>query len=173
MLRHMVERLPVIFAPRWVDTRCQPININDAIAYLAGCMDKPETENAEFDIGGPGIITYRDMMTIYAGVRGLKRAIVSAPFLTPVLSSIWIGMFTPVPAGVARPLLEGLKNEVICRENRIRGVIALRLTPLEVSICNALQEASEGPGKLKSRQSCFLGGEYFIASGKTDEQGNP
>jgi hypothetical protein len=156
-----------------VDTRCQPIDINDAIAYLAGCVDKPETEDAEFDIGGPGIITYRDMMTIYAGVRGLKRVIVSAPFLTPVLSSIWIGMFTPVPAGVARPLLEGLKNEVICRENRIRGIIALRLTPLEVSICNALQEVSEGPGKLKSRQSCFLGGEYFIASGKTDEQGNP
>jgi len=158
MLRHMVERLPVIFAPRWVDTRCQPIDINDAIAYLAGCVDKPETEDAEFDIGGPDIITYRDMMTTYARVRGLKRATVSIPFHAPVLSSIWIGMFTPVPAGVARPLLEGLKNEVICRDNRIREIIALRLTPLEVSICNALQEVSEGPGKLMSRQSCFLSG---------------
>ena len=158
ILRHLVERLPILVAPRWIDTRCQPIDINDAVAYLVGCLDKPETEDAEFDIGGPEITTYRKMMTIYAGVRGLKRVIVATPLLTPALSSIWIGMFTPVHAGVARPLLEGLKNEVVCRENRIREIIALRLTPLEISICNALQEISEGPGKGMSRQSCFLSG---------------
>ncbi len=160
MLRHLVERLPVLIAPRWIDTRCQPLDIHDAVAYLVGCLDKPETEDAEFDIGGPEIITYRKIVTIYARVRGLKRVIVSTPFLIPVLYSIWVGVLTPVPTGVARPLLEGLKNEVICRENRIRDIIALRLTPLEVSICNALQEVSRGPGKIISRQSCFLSGEY-------------
>jgi hypothetical protein len=98
------------------------------------------------------------MMTIYARVRGLKRAIISTPLLSPAVSSIWIGMFTPVHAGIARPLLEGLKNEVICRENRIREIITLRLTPLEISICNALLEESEGPGKIMSRQSCILSG---------------
>ena len=156
MLRYLVERCPVLFAPRWIDTRCQPIDINDAVAYLIGCMEKAETAGAEFDIGGPKIITYRQMMKIYADVRGLKRVIVPTPFLTPGISSIWISLFSPVPSGVTLPLLEGLKNEVICRENRIREIIPLSLTPLEVSICNALHETNEGPGKLKPGQSCFL-----------------
>lgn len=160
MLRHMVERLPVIVAPRWVDTRCQPIDIYDAIEYLIGCMDNPDTAGGEFDIGGPDIITYRKMMQIYARVRGLKRTILAGPFLTPGLSAMLISLFTPVPAGVTSPLLEGLRNEVICRENRIREMVPIRLTPLEVSICNALQEVSSGPGKVLSRQSCFLSGEY-------------
>ncbi len=158
ILRHLVERLPVVIVPRWIDTSCQPIDINDVIAYLTGCMKNPETADSEFDIGGPDIITYRKMMKIYARVRGLKREILASPFLTPRLSSVLISLITPVPAGVARPLLEGLKNEVICRENRIRDLIPLRLTSLEVSICNALQEVSGGPGKVLSRQSCFLSG---------------
>lgn len=156
MLRHLVERFPIIFAPRWIDTRCQPIDINDAVAYLIGCMEKPETSGAEFDIGGPEIVTYRRMMKIYASVRALRRVIVSTPLLTPGFSSIWVSLFSPIPSGVIFPLLEGLKNEVICRENRIREIIPLRLTSLEASICNALHETSEGPGKLKPGQSCFL-----------------
>jgi len=159
MLRHMVERLPVIVAPRWIDTHCQPIDIQDVIEYLMGCMDHPETERAEFDIGGPDIITYRKMMEIYARVRGLKRTILSWPFLSSRFSAFLISSFTPVPSGVTNPLLEGLKNEVICRENRIRDIIPIQLTPLEMSICNALQEVEAGPGKLLSRQSCFLRGE--------------
>lgn len=156
MLRHLVEQLPVMVAPRWIDTRCQPIGINDVIAYLIGCMEKEATTGDEFDIGGPDIITYRAMMGIYARVRGLKRIIVAVPFLTPRLSSIWISMLSPVPAGVVGPLLQGLKNEVICRENRIRELIPIPLTSMELSICNALLEVSEGPGKLPSRQACFL-----------------
>ncbi|MEN6441223.1 MAG: NAD(P)H-binding protein [Syntrophobacter sp.] len=160
MLRYLVERLPVIVGPRWINTRCQPIDVNDAVAYLIGCMGLSETESREFDIGGPEIVTYREMMETYARVRGLKRVIVSVPFLTPRLSSLFISVLTPVPSGVTNPLLEGLRNEVICRENRIRELIPLRLTPLEVSICNALQEVHGGPGKLFSRQSCFLRGQY-------------
>jgi len=160
MLRYLVERLPVIVGPRWINTRCQPIDVNDAVAYLIGCMELSETESREFDIGGPDIVTYREMMEIYARVRGLKRLIVSVPFLTPRLSSLFISALTPVPSGVTNPLLEGLRNEVICRENHIRELVPLRLTPLEVSICNALQEVRGGPGKLYSRQSCFLRGQY-------------
>lgn len=160
MLRHLVERFPILVSPRWIDTRCQPIDINDAVAYLTGCMENLETAGEEFDIGGPEVITYREMMTVYARVRGLKRVIVSVPFFSAAVSSAWMSMFTPIPSGVTLPLLEGLKNEVICRENRIREIIPLHLTPLEISICNALHEASEGPGKLKPAQSCVLRGEH-------------
>lgn len=156
MLRHLVERLPVIIAPKWIDTRCQPIDINDAVSYLIGSLGSPETAGGEFDVGGPDIITYREMMKIYAGVRGLKRMIFSAPYGTPALSSLLISVITPVPSGVVNPLVEGLKNEVICRENRIRDLVPITLTPLDHSICNALVEAQGGPGKVASRQSCFL-----------------
>ena len=156
MLRYLVERFPVLLAPRWIDTRCQPIDIKDAIAYLIGCMEKPETAGAEFDIGGPEVITYRRLMKIYARVRRLKRIIVSIPFLTPGISSKGVSLFSPVPSGVTFPLLEGLRNEVICRENRIREIIPLKPTSLEDSICNALHETGEGPGKLEPGESCFL-----------------
>jgi uncharacterized protein YbjT (DUF2867 family) len=156
MLRYLVERLPVMVCPRWIETRCQPIDIRDMIAYLLGCLRVPATAGHSFDVGGPDILTYRDMMEIYARVRGLKRLIITVPVLTPRLSTYWINMVTPVPSGVVYPLVEGLKNEVICRENRIRELIPIKLTPLEQSICNALQEVKAGPGKLVSRQSCFL-----------------
>ena len=142
--------------PRWIDTRCQPIDIYDAVEYLIGCMRVPATAGGSFDIGGPDIITYREMMEIYARVRGLKRKIFAAPFLTPKLSALWISLLTPVPSGVVSPLLEGLRNEVVCREDRIRELVPIALTPLDRSICNALQEVGAGPGKLLSTQSCFL-----------------
>jgi hypothetical protein len=96
------------------------------------------------------------MMETYARVRGLKRLIITVPVLTPKLSTYWVNLVTPVPSGVVNPLVEGLRNEVICGDSRIRELIPIRLTPLEVSICNALQEIAEGPGKLTSQQACFL-----------------
>jgi uncharacterized protein YbjT (DUF2867 family) len=156
MLRYLVERLPVMVCPRWIETRCQPIDIQDMVAYLIGCLREPKTEGLSLDVGGPDIVTYRTMMEIYARVRGLKRLIITVPVLTPKLSTFWVNLMTPVPSGVVNPLVEGLRNEVICRDNRIRELIPIPLTPLEVSICNALQEIAEGPGKLPSRQACFL-----------------
>ena len=160
MLRYMVERFPIIFAPAWIDTRCQPIDVYDALTYLIGCMEHEETAGREFDIGGPEIITYRKMMQIYARVRRLKRTIISAPVLTPRLSALFVSLVSPVPSGVVNPLLEGLKNEVICRENRIREIIPNNLIWLEDSICNALMEVETGPGKVLTRQACFLTGEH-------------
>jgi hypothetical protein len=95
-------------------------------------------------------------MQLYARVRGLRRLIVRVPVLTPRLSAWWVGLVTPVPAGVVYPLVEGLRNEVTCRDNRIRELIPIALTSMEAAICTALTETASGPGKLASRQSCFL-----------------
>jgi uncharacterized protein YbjT (DUF2867 family) len=156
MLRYLVERLPVMVCPRWIETRAQPIDIRDMIDYLLGCLREPATAGLSLDVGGPDIVSYREMMELYTRVRGLKRVIITVPVLTPRLSTYWVNMVTPVPSGIVNPLVEGLKNEVICRENRIRELIPIKLTSLEQSICNALQEVEKGPGKLVSRQSCFL-----------------
>jgi uncharacterized protein YbjT (DUF2867 family) len=146
----------VMVCPRWIDTLCQPIAVQNVIEYLIGCLNEPATAGKDFDIGGPDIITYRELMTIYARVRGLRRLIISVPVLTPHLSSYWINLMTPVPAGVVMPLVEGLKNEVVCRENQIRELIPLRLIPMSEAICTALAEVQAGPGKLPSVQSCLL-----------------
>jgi len=156
LLRYLVERLPVMTVPRWIDTRCQPIAVDDVIAYLVGCLANPATAGLSLDIGGPEITTYRGMMEIYARVRGLRRLIIPVPLLTPRLSARWINLVTPVPAGVVYPLVEGLRNEVVCRDQRIRELIPIPLTPMDAAVCNALAETAAGPGKLPSRQSCFL-----------------
>jgi uncharacterized protein YbjT (DUF2867 family) len=156
MLRYLVERLPVMVCPRWIETRCQPIDIRDMVNYLLGCLRQPATAGLSLDVGGPDIVTYRQMMEIYAKVRRLKRLIITVPVLTPQLSTYWVNLVTPVPSGIVNPLVEGLKNEVICRENRIRELIPIKLTTLEESICIALQEVEKGPGKLISQQACLL-----------------
>lgn len=156
MLRYLVERLPVMVCPRWIETRCQPIDIQDMIAYLLGCLREPATAGLSLDVGGPDIVTYRQMMEIYTRVRGIKRLVITVPVLTPRLSTYWVNLVTPVPSGIVNPLVEGLRNEVICRNNRIRELIPIKLTSLEQSICNALAEVEKGPGKLISQQACFF-----------------
>jgi uncharacterized protein YbjT (DUF2867 family) len=155
MLRHLVERLPVMICPRWIDTRGQPIAVDNVVDYLLGCLLEPATTGLRLDIGGPEILTYRQLMRVYARVRGLKRLIFSVPVLTPRLSAYWIQFMTPVPAGIVTPLLEGLKNEVVCRDRRILELVPIRLIPMQEAICNALTEVQAGPGSLPSLQSCF------------------
>ncbi len=155
MLRHLVERLPVMICPLWIDTRCQPIAVENVIEYLAGCLLEPGTAGQTFDIGGPEVVTYRQLMMTYARIRRLKRLILAVPVLTPHLSSYWINLCTPVPAGVVMPLVEGLKNEVVCKNNAIREIIPTRLIPMEEAIRTALSEIAQGTGNLVSRQSCL------------------
>jgi uncharacterized protein YbjT (DUF2867 family) len=140
MLQHLVERLPVMICPRWIDTRCQPIAVENVIEYLDGCLHEPRTAGATFDIGGPDIITYRQLMMTYARIRRLHRLILTVPVLTPHLSSYWINLVTPLPAGVVMPLVEGLKNEVVCRNDAIRELIPIRLISMEEAIRTALSE---------------------------------
>jgi hypothetical protein len=120
MLRYLTERLPVMTTPRWVRTRTQPIAIRDVLRYLVRAVDIPEGTNRAFDIGGPSVLTYAEMMQGYAAAAGLPpRLVIPVPLLTPNLSSLWVGLVTPVPAGVARPLVESLRNEAVCREHDI------------------------------------------------------
>ncbi|QFQ98968.1 SDR family oxidoreductase [Streptomyces phaeolivaceus] len=120
MLRHLTERLPVMVTPSWVRTRIQPIAVRDVLRLLVGCAGLPDEVNRTFDIGGPDVVTYEEMMRRYAAVAELpKRVIVPVPPLTPRLSSLWVGLVTPVPGALARPLVESLKHEVVCGERDI------------------------------------------------------
>ncbi len=156
IVRYLVERLPILMCPKWVYTQSQPIAIDNVLSYLAGCLETPETAGRSFDIGGPQIVSYADLMRMYARVRGLKRYIVGMPMVPFKLSAYWVNLITPVPAGVVLPLAEGLRNEAVCRENDIRKMLPVQLLSMEQAICNALAEESEGPGKLLSQQACFL-----------------
>lgn len=138
MVRSLVRRLPVMIAPRWVTTRCQPIAADDVIAYLSGCLADERTAGRTFDIGGPEILTYREMMERFARIEGRELLILPVPMLTPKLSSYWVGLITPVSPSVSMPLIEGLKNEVICREDSIREIIPIPLTPYEEAVRRAL-----------------------------------
>jgi uncharacterized protein YbjT (DUF2867 family) len=147
MLRYLVERLPVMVCPKWIDTRIQPIALRDVLAYLAGCLLNTQTAGHSFDIGGPEILTYGEMIQKYAEARGLaKRIIFRVPFLTPLLSAYWVDLVTPVTSGVAHPLIEGLKNEVICRDNRIDQFIPLNKIPFMEAVRIAFSEEKDGPG---------------------------
>ncbi|HMO10842.1 MAG TPA: SDR family oxidoreductase [Actinotalea sp.] len=117
MMRYLTERLPAMTTPRWVDNRVQPIAIRDVLRYLVGSADLPAEVSRAFDIGGPDVLTYRQMMQRYAAVAGLRRrVIVPVGVLTPRLSSLWVGLVTPVPTSIARPLVESLIHEVVCTE---------------------------------------------------------
>jgi uncharacterized protein YbjT (DUF2867 family) len=139
ILRYLVERLPVMITPRWVRNPVQPIAIGNVLGYLEGCLEREETTGGTFDIGGPDVVTYRHLLELYAEEAGLaRRWIIPVPMLTPRLSALWIHLVTPVPASIARPLTEGLRNPVICKENRIRSVIAQDLITCRQAIRLAL-----------------------------------
>jgi len=120
MIRDLTERLPVMVCPRWVFNRVQPIAVRDVLAYLLAALETPESADQVIEIGGADVLTYGEMMLGFARARGLRRWLVSVPVLTPRLSSYWVHLVTPVPAGIAAPLIEGLKNEVIVRDERAR-----------------------------------------------------
>ncbi|HEU4945763.1 MAG TPA: SDR family oxidoreductase [Kribbella sp.] len=125
MLRYLTERLPVMVTPRWLNTRIQPIAVRDVLHYLVGSASMPAEVSRGFDIGGPDVLTYRDMMQRYATVAGLaRRRIITLPLLTPSLSSHWVGLVTPVPNSIARPLVDSLIHEVVCKEHDIAEYVA-------------------------------------------------
>jgi len=140
MIRSLVEHLPLMITPRWVNTKCQPIAVDDVISYLVGCLTEERTTGETFDIGGPDILTYREMMERFAALEGKKLWIIPVPVLTPRLSSYWVALITPVKPAISMPLIEGLANEVVCRENRIRELIPIRLTPFAEAVTRALAE---------------------------------
>lgn len=147
MLRYLTERLPIMTTPKWVNSRTQPIAVRDVLRYLVGAVSLDDSVHGDFDIGGPDVITYRDMMQTYARVAGLsRRIIIPIPVLTPRLSSGWVGLVTPVPYRLARRLVASLKNEVVARDDSIRRLIPDGdggLTPLSRAIELALAKVKD------------------------------
>jgi uncharacterized protein YbjT (DUF2867 family) len=121
MLRHLVRRLPVMLAPRWVDTRSQPIALRDAVGALCAIAERDEVP-AEVHLGGADVLTYREMMLRAAAVMGRRRLIIGVPVLTPRLSSLWVSLFTPVDAGLVRPLVDGLAAEMVVEQPPPEGI---------------------------------------------------
>ena len=115
MIQALVERLPLMVCPRWVDTPTQPIAIDDVLTYLMAALDLPDTRDRVFEIGGPEVVSYGDMMREYARLRGLRRLLVPVPVLTPHLSGLWLALVTPAQARIGRALVDGLKNPTIVR----------------------------------------------------------
>jgi uncharacterized protein YbjT (DUF2867 family)/uncharacterized protein YndB with AHSA1/START domain len=120
MIRYLTERVPVMVCPRWVYTRTQPIGIREVLEYLTAALAVPASAGRTIEIGGSEVVTYGEMMTLYAEARDLKRWMVPVPVLTPRLSSYWVNLVTPIPAAIARPLVEGLRNENIVRDPAAR-----------------------------------------------------
>jgi uncharacterized protein YbjT (DUF2867 family) len=147
-LRYLTERLPVMVTPRWVRTLTQPIAVSDVLRYLVGCTGIRDGVSRRFDIGGPDVMSYAEMMRSYARVAGLRdRFILDVPMLSPRLSSLWVGLVTPVPAGLARPLVESLRNEVICTEHDIAAYLPdppYGLISLQRAIALALRQVRTG-----------------------------
>jgi len=146
ILRYLVERLPIMVTPRWVRTECQPIGVRNVLHYLAECIDAPETTGMTLDIGGPDVMSYGELMQVMAAARGLRRRlIIPVPVLTPKLSSLWIHFVTPIDARIARPLAEGLRNRVVCRDGAAARLMPQRLLTVREAIDAAL-------GKIDARQ---------------------
>jgi hypothetical protein len=140
ILRYLVERLPVMVTPRWIDTPCQPIAVSNILYYLVAALDCPATAGATFDAGTEEVVTYRQLMRLYAEEARLrKRLVIPVPVLTPRLSSYWIHLVTPVPASLARPLAEGLRNPVMCHDALIRELLPQQLLSCRMAIRLALE----------------------------------
>lgn len=125
MIRHLTDRLPAMTTPKWVHNKIQPISVADALHYLAEAATAPVPSSRTWDIGGPDVMEYGDAMQGYADIAGLRpRVIVVLPFLTPTIASWWVGLVTPIPSGLARPLVESLECDAVMHEHDIDSVIA-------------------------------------------------
>jgi len=139
ILRYLVERLPVMITPKWVNTECEPIAIRNVIGYLVACLNVDETIGQTLDIGSGEVVTYRKLMQQTAAALGLKRRwIVPVPVLTPRLSSMWIHLVTPISYRLARPLAEGLRNRVVCRDRRAVEMMPRKLLTVREALDAAM-----------------------------------
>lgn len=173
MLKYLVERLPVMVCPKWVLTKSQPIAVDDVIEYMVKSLDINETEGRTFDIGGPDILTYVDMMKRYGKLISKIPHVLIIPFLTPRLSSYWIDLITPVKASLARPLIDSLKYEATVQDNSITKIIPIKLKNFEEAILASkakedkecqLKTKTVDYNKVKERTSHLLNNKILILS---------
>ncbi len=146
LVRYLTERVPIMICPRWVQTPTQPIAIRDVLQYLVAALNQPESAGEIIEIGGADVLTYAEMFEIYAAVRGLTRWVVNIPFLTPRLSSHWVGFVTPISNSIARPLIEGLDNEVVVDDPSKARTLFPDIEPIafEAAVRLALRHARSG-----------------------------
>lgn len=140
----LAEKLPVMLTPRWVRTPCQPIAIADAVAYLTGVLDAPETAGNTYEIGGPEILTYEEMIRRVGRKLGREPVVIPVPILSPRLSSYWVELMTDVDRSVVRPLVEGLRNPVVVTDDRIDEHVDVAHTPFDEAVDRALRERDGG-----------------------------
>jgi len=147
MVRHLAKRLPVMVTPQWVRNECQPVAIDDVVAYLAGVLDAPETAGGTYEIGGPAVLSYGEILRRTAAIAGNRPPfILPVPVLTPRLSSYWVGLVTDVDWRVARPLIDGLKNPVVVTDDSIREHVDIERTPFDAAVRTALGSREAGTG---------------------------
>lgn len=138
MIRALVQRLPVMICPRWVEVKAQPIAIEDVVAYLVAAMELPVGESAIFEIGGPDQVSYGEIMQEYARQCGLKRWMIPVPVLTPHLSSLWLGLVTPIYARVGRKLVESMRNPTLVRDESALTIFPIHPMGLSEAVERAL-----------------------------------
>lgn len=162
IIRDLVMKLPMMVTPKWVKSKCEPISIRNVIEYLVLCLDEPRTINQVLEIGGGDILTYAGMMRQVAEVMDKKLWMISVPVLTPRLSAYWLNLVTTVPMSIAYPLVDGLKNDTVCTDHRIREWVKIKLISFTDAVKNAIQE--EKLGQMESRWTEASGYSYDPAS---------
>jgi len=143
IIRDLVEKLPVMITPKWVNTKCQPLGVRNAVEFLTGVAGKEETYGKDYDIGGPDILTYKQMMLQFAEVRGLKRTIITVPVMTPRLSSYWLYSVTSTSYPLAVNLVDSMRADVICRPNNLAQILGIQLQTYREAVSLAFQKIEQ------------------------------
>lgn len=155
IIRDLVEKLPIMVAPKWLNTRCQPIGVRDVLQCLEKSLHCKETYDQNFDIGGPDVLTYREMLLGFARVRGLRRSILTVPVMTPRLSSYWLYFVTSTSYNLATSLVNSMKVEVVCRDRRINGILHIEPAGYEASLRRAFKKI-ENNGIVSSWKDAYI-----------------
>lgn len=143
LMKSLTDRLPVMICPRWLTTATQPIAVDDVLAYLLAARELPTGESRTFEIGGPDVVTYADLIREYARQKGLRRWLIFVPVLTPYLSGLWLALVTPASFEVGRHLIEGLKNPTVVRDGSAIEVFSIRPIGVEEAIRRAIANTNE------------------------------
>lgn len=143
IIRDLVEKLPVMIAPRWLKTKCQPIAIRNVLEFLTGVIARPETYNKSYDIGGPDILDYKEMLLRFATIRRLKRRILVVPVMSPRISSYWLYFVTATSYALAKNLVNSMKVDVTCQPNNLASMLGIRLINYDTAIHNAFDKIEQ------------------------------
>lgn len=143
IIRDLVEKLPIMVAPRWLETKTQPIGISDVLLFLTGCLSHEQTYGNHYDIGCDDVLTYKEMLMGFAEVRGLQRRIYTVPVMTPKLSSYWLYFVTSTSYLLARSLVDSMKIEVVCRPNNLRKILGIEPISYNAALVRAMNKVNK------------------------------